>query len=63
MQTYMLEDMQDYLNDLPKTKGSAILLDDNSERIYQIQMRPRFSWHAGGSPIIIKEKSLIGDGK
>lgn len=63
MQTYMLEDMQDYLNDLPKTKGSAIVLDDNSERIYQIQIRPRFSWHAGGSPIIIKEKSLIGDGK
>jgi hypothetical protein len=63
MQTYMLEDIQDYLNDLPKTKGSAILLDDNSERIYQVQIRPRFSWHAGGSPIIIKEKSLIGEGK
>jgi len=63
MQTYMLEDIQDYLNDLPKTKGSAILLDDNSERIYQIQIRPRFSWHAGGSPIIIKEKSLIGGEK
>jgi len=63
MQTYMLEDIQDYLNDLPKTKGSAILLDDNSERIYQIQVRPRFSWHAGGSPIIIKEKSLIGGEK
>ncbi len=63
MQTYMLEDIQDYINDLPKTKGSAILLDDNSERIYQVQIRPRFSWHAGGSPIIIKEKSLIGEGK
>jgi len=60
MQTYMLEDIQDYLNDLPRTKGAAIILDDNSERIYQAQMRPRFSWHAGGSPIIIKEKSLIG---
>jgi DNA helicase HerA-like ATPase len=63
MQTYMLEDIQDYLNDLPKTKGSAILLDDNSERIYQVQIRPRFSWHAGGSPIIIKEKSLVGGEK
>ncbi len=62
MQTYMLEDIQDYLNDLPRTKGAAIILDDNSERIYQAQMRPRFSWHAGGSPIIIKEKSLIGGG-
>jgi DNA helicase HerA-like ATPase len=63
MQTYMLEDIEEYINDLPKTKGSAILLDDNSERIYQIQMRPRFSWHAGGSPIIIKEKSLVGGEK
>ena len=63
MQTYMLEDIQDYLNDLPRTKGSAIILDDNSERIYQAQIRPRFSWHAGGSPIIIKEKSLIGEEK
>ncbi len=60
MQTYMLEDIQDYLNDLPRTKGSAIILDDNSERIYQAQIRPRLSWHAGGSPIIIKEKSLVG---
>ena len=60
MQTYMLEDIQDYLNDLPRTKGSAIVLDDNSERIYQAQIRPRISWHAGGSPIIIKEKSLLG---
>ena len=59
MQTYMLEDIQDYLNELPRTKGSAIVLDDNSERIYEVQIRPRFSWHAGGSPIIIEEKSLL----
>ncbi|NIO23059.1 MAG: DUF87 domain-containing protein [Candidatus Aenigmarchaeota archaeon] len=59
MQTYMLEDIQDYLNELPKTKGSAIVLDDNLERIYEIQVRPRFSWHAGGSPIILKERSLL----
>jgi DNA helicase HerA-like ATPase len=63
MQSYMLEDIQDYLNDLPKTKGSAIILDDNSERMYQTQIRPRLSWHAGGSPIIIKEKSLVGGEK
>jgi len=59
MQTYMLEDIQEYLNELPKNKGSAIVLDDNLERIYEIQIRPRFSWHAGGSPIILKEKGLL----
>ncbi|MEM5871599.1 MAG: ATP-binding protein [Candidatus Aenigmatarchaeota archaeon] len=63
MQTYMLEDIEEYLNELPKMKGSAIVLDDNSERIYPIHVRPRFSWHAGGSPIIIKEKSLVGEEK
>ena len=57
MQTYMIEDIQDYLNALPRTKGSALVLDDNSERLYGIQVRPRISWHAGGSPAAIKEKS------
>ncbi len=59
MQSYMLEDIQNYINKLPKEKGAAIILDDNSERIFRIQVRPRFSWHAGGSPIIIREKSLF----
>ena len=59
MQTYMLEDIQDYINSLPKQKGSAIVLDDNSERILTLQVRPRLSWHAGGSPVAIKEKGLF----
>ncbi|MBI4163441.1 MAG: DUF853 family protein [Candidatus Aenigmarchaeota archaeon] len=57
MQTYMIDDIQDYLNALPKAKGSALILDDNSERLYGVQVRPRISWHAGGSPAAIKEKS------
>ncbi|NOX71267.1 MAG: ATP-binding protein [Candidatus Micrarchaeota archaeon] len=61
MQTYMLGDIQDYINDLPRMKGAAILLDDNSERIYPIQARPRLSWHAGGSPCAIKEKGLLDE--
>ena len=53
MQTYMLFDIGRYLNELPKVKGVAIILDDNSERIYKIRMRPRQSWHAGASPVAI----------
>ncbi len=60
MQTYMMEDIQDYINMLPRNKGSAIILDDNSERIFSVQIRPRLSWHAGGSPSAIKEKSVFG---
>jgi hypothetical protein len=59
MQTYMLEDIQEYINELPRQKGTAIVLDDNSERLYSVQIRPRFSWHAGGSPSAIKKKGLF----
>lgn len=53
MQTYMREDMWKYLDSLPKWRGSAIILDDNSERIYTVQVRPRYSWHAGESAIAV----------
>ena len=59
MQTYVLDDILEYINSLPRKKGTAIVLDDNSERIYRIQMRPRLSWHAGGSPSAIKKKGLF----
>ena len=49
MQTYMLFDVTKYINDLPKLKGVAIVLDDNSERLYKIKIRPRQTWHAGES--------------
>lgn len=50
MQTYMTFDIKDYINNLPRKKGSAIILDDNSERIYAMRVRPRKSWHAGDTP-------------
>lgn len=53
MQTYLLYDIGKYINELPKLKGVAIILDDNSERLYKIRMRPRQSWHAGSSPVAI----------
>ena len=53
MQTYLLEDIRKTISGLPKTKGAAIILDDNSERLYKIQVRPRLSWHAGGSPLLL----------
>jgi hypothetical protein len=61
MQSYAMEDIQTYINQLPKTKGAAVVLDDNSERIFPLQVRPRLSWHAGGSPKAIKEKGIFDD--
>jgi DNA helicase HerA-like ATPase len=50
MQTYMRYDLKHYIDSLPDRPGTALVLDDNSERVYPIQMRPRQSWHAGGTP-------------
>jgi len=59
MQSYVLESIKKQMDDLPSLKGSAILLDDNSERIYPMRVRPRFTWHGGEAPTAIKkEKSL-----
>ncbi len=59
MQSYLLESIKKYMDDLPSLKGSAIILDDNSERIYPMRIRPRFTWHGGEAPTAIKvEKRL-----
>jgi len=59
MQSYLLESIKQYMDDLPSLRGSAIVLDDNSERIYPMRVRPRFTWHGGEAPTAIKaEKKL-----
>ena len=50
MQTYMVSDIKKYLIDLPKLPGSCLVLDDNSERIYPVQIKPRETWHGGETP-------------
>jgi len=54
MQTYLLETVQKSMNNLPSSKGSAIILDDNSERLYPVKIRPRLTWHGGEAPTAIK---------
>jgi len=56
MQTYLLVNIKKSMDDLPALKGSAIILDDNSERIYPMRVRPRFTWHGGEAPTAIKVK-------
>ena len=59
MQTYLASSIQKYMNDLPSQKGSAIILDDNSERIYPVRIRPRFTWHGGQAPTAVSEKKEL----
>ncbi|MFH1607806.1 MAG: zonular occludens toxin domain-containing protein [archaeon] len=59
MQSYVLESIKKQMDDLPNLKGSAIILDDNSERIYPMRVRPRFTWHGGEAPTAVNvEKEL-----
>ncbi len=51
----MHSSISDKLNGLPHLKGAAIILDDNSERIYPMRVRPRFTWHGGEAPTAIKK--------
>jgi hypothetical protein len=59
MQSYLLQDIQQQLSNLPSLKGSAIILDDNSERLYPIRIKPRFTWHGGEAPTAIKAELKI----
>lgn len=58
MQSYLYADLQTYLNELPRERGSALVLDDNNERIFPIQVRPKKSWHGGETPsaVIVQKK-------
>ena len=58
-QTYLTSNILAYLNDLPKDKGAAIILDDNNERIYPMRVRPKMSWHSGESLSAIKLKKKL----
>lgn len=59
MQTYLLESIRQKMDELPSLKGSAIVLDDNSERLYSMRVRPRFTWHGGEAPTAMKAEVKI----
>jgi len=59
MQTYIRESLDKTLADLPDVKGAAILFDDTNERLYPIRVRPRITWHGGGSPSLLRSQSRL----
>ena len=56
VQSYLRGGLDRELAILPRVAGAAIALDDVNERLYPMQIRPRFSWHGGGAPKIVQEK-------
>ncbi|MBN2457568.1 ATP-binding protein [Candidatus Woesearchaeota archaeon] len=61
MQSYMREDLNTILDNLPRIKGAALVFDDTNEKMYPVQIRPRFTWHGGESPTAFhkKEKKMF----
>ena len=60
MQSYMREGLDTALNNLPREKGSALVLDDANERLYPMRIRPRFTHHGGSSPSALKKDQTKG---
>jgi hypothetical protein len=61
MQSYLRTGLDKELENLPRVPGSCIAVDDVNERMYPMRIRPRFSWHGGSAPSILKEKKKIFD--
>jgi len=59
MQSYLLSNIDTSMRNLPKYKGAALILDDNSERIYTVKIKPKRSWHGGEAPTAVKIEKEI----
>ena len=55
MQSYMRKGLDQELNVLPGVKGAAVIFDDQNEKIYPMQVRPRFTWHGGEAPVALEQ--------
>ncbi|HEC88769.1 MAG TPA: ATP-binding protein [Thermoplasmata archaeon] len=53
--TYMNVKIEEAIKKIGEEKGTAIIIDDTSESIHVIKIRPRLSWH-GGDEITLMEK-------
>ena len=40
---------------MPRSKGYALLLDDQTEKLWMIKVRPRFSWDGGVTATVFKD--------
>ncbi len=45
--SYLHQDFDRYYMEMPRGKGYALILDDNTEKLWMVKIRPRFSWDGG----------------
>ena len=55
-QSWMAGGMARAMESLPRLKGTAVMFDDANEKLYQIRVRPRFTWHGGSSPNVMRKE-------
>ena len=48
--TYMQGDIGEAVKKIGTEKGVALIIDDTSEAVHVIKIRPRMSWHGGEEP-------------
>ncbi|MFH1751678.1 MAG: ATP-binding protein [archaeon] len=53
--TYLHQSFDKYYGEMPRAKGYALILDDNTERLWLVKMRPRYSWDAGVTATAFRE--------
>ena len=53
--TYLHQDFDKYYGQLPRAKGYALILDDNTERLWMVKIRPRLTWDAGETATAFKK--------
>ncbi|MCR4369499.1 MAG: ATP-binding protein [archaeon] len=53
--SYLHQDFDKYYQEMPRAKGYALILDDQSEKLWLIKVRPRFSWDAGVTASAFKD--------
>lgn len=59
MQSYMRQGLDVAIDSLPREHGAALIFDDTNEKMFQVKIRPRFTWHGGESPKAIKDERII----
>ncbi len=55
MQSYMRQGLDVALDNLPRVKGSALVIDDQNERLFPLRVRPRMTWHGGEAPTALEK--------
>jgi len=53
---YIQESIQAYLKKMGSERGAALIMDDHSESVHLVRIRPRVSWHGGGEPSAFEPK-------